>query len=183
MVSRTHLTVKFICALPVLSFMHMLQMLVACHSCRTTIFFPSAVCFWRKSILSAGYCTTMTCEIFTTLIFFWRWMGRRGQAEYPPRFPDLTFLDSVNCTSELKNQEHRRIRHTNNFLYRHFTIYNTRSTPLISTSLSTLRWSRWWTFETLRKATQQQIVWPIYLRCSLEMYIRFIYRKPTNVLC
>ena len=57
--------------------------------------------------------------------FFWRWMWRRGKAEYPPCFRDLTILDSVNGTNVLKNQEHRGTRDANGSVYRHFTIDNT----------------------------------------------------------
>jgi len=71
--------------------------------------------------------------------FFRRWMGRRGKAEYPPGFPDFNNLGLSNATSVMKTQEHRRTGDTNNSVYRHFTLDNTRSLPLIATSLSTMR--------------------------------------------
>ena len=68
--SRRHLIVTFVLYFACLAFMQLLLVLPAFPWCSTTIFFPSAVCSWRKCVLSAGYCATMTCEIFTTLIFF-----------------------------------------------------------------------------------------------------------------
>ena len=47
--------------------MELLLVLPAQRWCSTAIFFTSTGCSWRKCVRSAGYCATMTCEIFTTL--------------------------------------------------------------------------------------------------------------------
>ena len=145
--------------------------------------------FLEEVCTFTGYCATMTCEIFTSFFFFWRRMGRRGKVEYAPWFPDLIILDSADTKSVLKNQGHHRTGDPNDSVYRHFTIDSAKSMSLTWTSFSTMRWSWWWSFETLRKAIQQQInVWPVCLMYSFKSVYIYIYIciyiciKPTNAL-
>jgi len=174
MVSRRHLNVTFVRALPAL-------LLCSCYWCCLPIIGAVQPFSFHQQFVLGGsvyvqqdIAPQWRAKFSQRCFFFWRRMGRSGKVVYPPWFHDLIILDSVNCTSELKNQGHRRTGDPNDSVYRHFTIDNARSMPLTWTSLSTMRWSWWWSFEILRKATQQQInVLPVCLLYSSKSVYTF----------